>query len=261
MEPIPFRDLTMRVPGGLTRSATLARLSDSEIQESRNRSRNGFSMVELLCVVTIMSMLMMFSGVAITGLNKANAVNKAIFDVSGIYECARTCAMANSTYVRVGISQINANTGGNARSVPVTVITAIYSAHGSLTDDADIDMSSATKWPLMSKPLILENFCIYDNMNATKPDTSNDVRSSATDIASFIRPVATAGSVEFRSIVQFDPHGDARVIKAESVRYIKISLDQPAVPQSPDTPRQKNPFILRISGNTGNIDILRKENM
>ena len=221
--------------------------------------KRGFSLIELLTVTSIIALLASFSVPAMESLFRSGAVNQAAGDLSGTFECARSYAMSQNTYVRVGLACVSS---GSTASVPTLVVIAISSVDGSLTYDSASDMADNTRWKPLTRPLILGNVWTYDALNAsTAPDTRNDSLPSATDIPAFSRPAGRMGLVQFTSIVQFAPSGEAQVLKAESAHYIKIGLDQPRQPNAPDQARNENPFVLRLAAINGRIDILRKENL
>ncbi len=221
-------------------------------------SRRAFSLIELLCVVCVMTLLAVLSGPALRALQNAGAVNKAIEELSGTCAVARLYAMTHHTYVRVGIAQVAA---GGLRRVPSTIVIMLYSADGTLANDDATGMADNSKWRLINKALVLNNICVYDSLNASTPDTVDDAKPSATDIASFTRKVGDLGTCTFSAIIQFNAVGEARVSRSEPSRYIKLGMDQPRQASTPDIRRDENPFILRLSGINGTVNILRKENL
>lgn len=223
-----------------------------------SRRVKGFTLIEMIAVMGIMAILLAVSGPAIHAIKGAGGVTKASADLSRSLELARVYAMANRTYVRVGLAQAD-STGGN-RS-PLVIMTS-FSADGS--DQGDT--ADAAKWPQLGKPLVVENLRIFDSLNASQPNTENDVtpsqESSETGmIGKFSRKVPGFGStLNFTYAVQFSPNGEARVCTNEPARFIKIAIDEPD-PANNTLPLNKNPLILRLSAANGGINVLRKENM
>jgi len=209
----------------------------------------AFTLVELLVVTAIIGMTMAFVGPTIRSLSGAGNVNKAIGDVSGCLQSARAYAMATHTYVRVAVGKEAANAGSlNLASVFI----AILSADGTLGAGTAADMSDSSKWPMLGKPLVLDNLLVDNNIVGTSTDTSKDVLPSSSDIPTFSRTVA-GRSVSFNGgFIQFSPSGEARVILAQPARYIKIAMDKSSGALG------QNPFILRLSGINGAVMVLRK---
>ncbi|PTY06031.1 hypothetical protein DB346_01310 [Verrucomicrobia bacterium LW23] len=164
---------------------------------------------------------------------------------------ARTYAMANNTYVRVVMAKSTYGPYGATR----LVILPIYSADGSLDQDSSTDMRDASKWPALSQAVVLDQMELSDTINAIAPDTQNDALpgDTASDIADFIRRAPGLGSAElpFNACVQFQPSGEARVSKGIPARYIRIAVDGSGAKAG------RNPFILRVSGASGSVDVLR----
>lgn len=214
---------------------------------------SAFSLIELLSVLGIIAILSMVAGPAIRSLKGAGDVNQAIADSSRFLELARLHAMANNTYVRVAIAPIPASGG---RMTDGTMLVAMNSADGTL--GADESLGDPSKWPMIGRPLILENLVIDDKLDT--PLTTADVTPSGANvqggtlITPISRPVPGQGSspVAFSSFIQFSPSGESRVARDEPARNIKLGFQQ-------SVGSQGNPFILRLSGSNGRVSILRKE--
>jgi len=225
-----------------------------------SRLKKGFSLVELLAVMSMAVLLMTISGPVVGALKRSGSVTRASDDLSRTMELARVYAMANNTYVRVAFGSINPGSAG--RLTPAMVVLVMGSVDSTSSMNSAADMANAAKWVSLSKPLIMENLCMYDaTLNAQSPSTANDAVPSATDIGMFSKVVASLGTVNFSSFIQFNSSGEACVIQGQTARYIKIACDQPVQPNNMSVAQNKNPFILRLSGVNGSIGILRKENM
>lgn len=234
--------------------------TDSKLRGRAGSPASGFSLVELLVVIGVMALLVAFSGPMVGAIKSSNSVNRAASNLSQTMELARAYAMTHNTYVRVALGQVNAGVSG--RVTPATVAWVIGATDGTLSANSAPDMIDPSKWRPLAKPLIMENFCMYDGtLNAQSPSTVGDAVPSGTDIKTFSRNIPSLGTVNFNSIIQFNPSGEACVIQGQTARYIKIACDQPLQPSNATTAQNKNPFILRLSGVNGRIDILRKENM
>jgi len=205
-----------------------------------------------------MAIIITLSAVSVPALQSirgGSTVNKAVADLSSTLEMARAYAMANRTYVRILLGDAPA---ANGQVLPVLVAQPIFSANGSAAGD----MTDASVWPALSRPLVLQNLRIFDSLQGSLPvDTRNDVTPLGANVQGAVmsplkRATPGLGLMDFTGVIQFSPTGEARVSFEEPARYIKIAIDQPAS-GSATSAMGKNPFILRLSGINGSIRILR----
>jgi len=218
----------------------------------RGPVKYAFSLIELLSVLAIVGILAAAAGPAIRGLAGSGDINRSISNLSGNLELARTYAMTHHTYVRVAFSELSTSA---SRLSPGIGVLVIYSSDGTLDSDTASDMANPSKWPEASKNLVLENLGINDSLNASSALTAQDALPSASDISTFSRQIGGIATAQFSSFIQFNPTGEARVLKGEPARFIKLGMDRPA-PQN-----GKNPFLLRVSALNGTIHVFRKEDL
>jgi len=212
---------------------------------SRSSRQTAFTLIELLTVLTILVAVTSLSVPAFQTVLSASKMEKAASDLSGAIELARTYAMANHTYVRMGISDATTFPG---YSTPATVVVTFYPMDGTLDAAGSADMADASKWQMLGKALILSGLQANDQLGSSTDDTP-----SATNIASFSRNVSSLHQVEFKSFIQCNPNGETCVSTSTPSRYIKWGWNS--------TNTKSNPFVLRISGINGTISVLHKEDL
>jgi len=205
----------------------------------------AFTLIELLTVLAIVAALTSLSVPAFHSVKGAAMVDKAVSDLSSTVELARMYAMANHTYVRVGFSDV---TLFPVDPTPATVIVTIYSVDGTLDAASSTDMADSSKWPMLGKAMILNNLKANDTLGASSDDTPSD-----TDIAQLSRRVGNLGVVSFKSFIQCNPKGEICVSTSGPSRYIKMGWSSVA--------SKNDPFVLRLSGINGSINVLRQENL
>lgn len=221
------------------------------------KTATGFTLIELLVVVALIVLLGALTGPALRALNGAGTVNKAIADLGGTMVLARTYAMAHHTYVRAVFSQMPAS-GASGLALPETLVLVIVPAGGDIDQAGVGGMGDPSKWPAISRPLILPNLILQNALNAASPSTSQDLDPTQSTIVSVASPFSRqvnglSPAPQFTACIQFGPSGQAVIVDGTPARYIKLAFDRPA-PQD-----GKDPFLLRISGINGSIDVLRKE--
>lgn len=211
----------------------------------------AFSLVELLTVVAIITVLAAASGPALQALKSSGGVNHAITETSRTLEYARIYAMSNHTYVRVGIGQTGAS---GAYLTPSLVMIAIYSVDGTLDADTTSNMTDLAKWRPLVKPVIMDNLSVSSSLTIDMSlDLSEYTSPDKTDVPHPVTfKAGDRGSVSITSFIQFSPNGEARVARGEPSRFIDLAVDKPGAQSG------NNPFVIRLSGLNGNINILRK---
>ncbi|HEX4084927.1 MAG TPA: prepilin-type N-terminal cleavage/methylation domain-containing protein [Chthoniobacteraceae bacterium] len=101
--------------------------------------RNGFTLIELILVVGIMVLMMGLLIPAFNPLNSAGNFTKGVYDIAGVLDEARTYAMANNTYVWVGVTEED---GSRPSTTPYTsgtgrvVISVVASQDGTRYSDS-----------------------------------------------------------------------------------------------------------------------------
>jgi type II secretory pathway pseudopilin PulG len=215
------------------------------------RCVSAFSLLELLAVVSITMVLMVVSGPSISALSGVGGVNKAAADLAGALELARSQAMSRQTFVRVALADI---APGSVLPEGGVVVLVLSSADGTLVTADSASMSDSSLWPALGRPMVFRNLEIRDELNAGTPDTAHDSLPSGTNLTAGTpvrRVVSGLGEVSFTSVVQFDPTGQACVLKDIPARQVKIALDKRGALGG------KNPVIIRLSGHSGGVRILR----
>jgi len=204
----------------------------------RDRSR-GFTLVELLIVIGIMGMLFAMAGPALSTLKGAGDIGKASGDIQGIFEQARSYAMANNTYVYVGIQEQDGITPTAASGVGQVALGIVASVNGlrpySNSPSTPSALSASNITPIgrvkYFSSLHLTNWATAGtngNMaRNTPPDV--DLGTNTNCITTFQIPTSGTAKYTFSRVVEFDPQGVARyqtnaTFDASIKNYLEIPL-------------------------------------
>lgn len=241
---------------------------------SRFRCTRGFTLVELLLVVAIMTIMVAVLAFSVTGIKDAGRITRAGYDVAGLLENARAYARANNTYVWVGFFEEDATknpttpaTAGRGR----VIIATVACADGTYPDGNAGSVIDPTKL-VMVRPLVrinnaqLASFTPGNGTGATfetRPSVASDTARIGTSASSnlgfsFQYPLGTASKVQytFTNTIQFSPRGEASLAILPDIQpLVEIGL-RPTHGATVDTV-SKNLVAIQLTGITGNVTIYR----
>ena len=256
----------------------------------RRRSLAAFSLVELLVVIAIIAVMAALA--SSTGFMKSGGdFTKAAYDISGVLDQARAYAMANNTYVFVGIGEFDASQpSGKSPQVPGkgrVAIAAIatkdgtcnYPVGGNISSPAWTNYNNGANFVPVGKLLYFDNLHLVDL--GTPPTTGNMTRptvtstslnysvgsAACTSVTPFDWPLNKplgGGKYSFSKVISFSPQGVAR-IQAQSnsdeiAKWMEIGL-QPthgtSVPPVPANQNMGNQAVVQINGITGATRVYR----
>ena len=89
-------------------------MTSSSLPPSHKGRRHGFTLVELLVVVGVIVLMMTLAVPAFNSIRGGTDFTSVTYDMSGLLDQARAYAMANNTFVLVGIMEVNSSIGTNA---------------------------------------------------------------------------------------------------------------------------------------------------
>lgn len=171
---------------------------------SHTRTR-AFTLVELLSVVAVMGVMAAMVLPSLLGARSAADVNAAALEVASCLEHARAYAMANNTYVFVGVTERDGRDSDKPGVGQILVV-----AMGSRDGTRSFGTGGANLAPLSPlrryRNVSLED--VLPNTGAmSRPDVQDRYRVANQAFAS--TGTFTAFGHAFTRIVQFDPRGTA----------------------------------------------------
>lgn len=114
----------------------------------RSSRRLAFTLVELIVVMGIIVVMIALVVPAVTSIARTNSVTRALYEVTGALENARTYAVANQTYVYVGFVQEDLTTENRTRLVMATIASRDGTRPYLTKTDAAKDMDMSANGPL-----------------------------------------------------------------------------------------------------------------
>jgi len=167
----------------------------------------AFTIVELLAAMAVIVLMTVAVVPAFNGIQGAGNVTKAAYDVSSLLDQAKSYAMANNTYVFVGIAERD---GLDATKTGVGQI--VVSVMGSKDGTRAFGANNANLAPI-SKLRRLSNVHLGDTLPnsgaLSRPSVADSYRVG--NSAFQAESTFTSSGISFSKIIQFDPAGTAAV--------------------------------------------------
>ncbi|MEM6821596.1 MAG: prepilin-type N-terminal cleavage/methylation domain-containing protein [Verrucomicrobiota bacterium] len=220
---------------------------NQRLKPKRGRDfRRGFSMIELLAVLTIIVTLTTVGVVSTKGFS-ANGFNGALTSISATIDQARQYAISQNTYVWVAMNEQTIN---SQNTISIAILASVDGTDsinwsGIPTQD-DPNLTLVSK--IMTIPAL--RLSAADPLKTRIPDAPT---TSASDLANTItfrvRHPELGGVTNFDQVLQFSPRGEARTAQSLS-GYIDFGLE-------PSDNQNQNAAIIRILGFTGTTKVYR----
>ena len=198
----------------------------------------GFTLLELLIVISIIGILLVLIGPAFTSLKGGTDVTSAAYTIKGVLDTARTYAKANNTYTWVGFYEedVSSGTPGTAGTGRL-VMSVVASKDGTNVYGSGTVVIDPTKLLQVGKLIKIDNihlplFALGTGMGDTfdarpSPSPATDANYSRfgelnglppntaplTTPHNFQYPVGNPAPAQytFSKLLQFNPRGDSRV--------------------------------------------------
>ncbi len=217
--------------------------------------RRGFSLVELLTVLVIISIVSALAFEAMGSLGKSDGFNNATSTMSTLLEQARAYAMANNTYVFVGIVETDASQsagGAQATGVGRVAMQAFAAQDGTMN-------FSATNLVAIDKLQILNNVDLPSALTVTsgtlpnRPTADHNIDDAALSVPSAI----TSRNFTFSKVIAFDSLGVVHIPTSPQItgfQYLEID----AQPTNGTVISSKaNASAIQVDATTGAVTVYR----
>lgn len=264
-------------------------------REHNSRSGPGFSLIELLVVIVIIAILTVLMIPAFNSIKGGGDLTKAAYDIAGTLDNARAYAMANNTFVYVGIAEVDSSLDPSVSPQTITsdptvggrvVVLTVASRDGSRGYDVTSGSLPNPAWTSYnngSNLVALGKLQRFENMHlaprfSSLPNSGGLARptvSGGTGGAGYILGSETcqsvtpfdwplgkaigAGQYSFTKVINYDPQGVPRIQTTgntdDIVKYMEIGL-LPARGKVVAT-NVSNAAAVQINGITGATRIFR----
>jgi prepilin-type N-terminal cleavage/methylation domain-containing protein len=240
--------------------------SAPSISPSRAARPGGFTLVELLCVVAIISVLGSLVTFSILGIKGSRDLANGAYTLQGMLEQARTFAMAENTYTWVGLFEENPTAPGTAGTGQL-VISVVASANGmNVASTSTLTLIPSASLTQVSKLTKIVNVHLDPTIPAasvTRPTVATGTATGTYEVGSsafpsstlpnsFVFPLGSSSpQYTFTQIIQFNPQGDATRLNDNPATVMEIGL-QPTHGGS-ITPNETNFAVLQIAGIGGQV--------
>lgn len=257
----------------------------------------GFTLIELLVVIAIIALLSFLAVPAIESLGKAGGFSKAVYDMADSLNLARSYAVAQNTYVYVGLTEVDVTQLPSASPQAYSGIGGRVILAAVATNDGTNGMNgaplSAGTWSADYTPnsgpnqtpggnlTLVRQAQVFDFLHIAtvafpagtgtmdRPTPSTVVLpAQAGAVGSFSLPLGTAlggGKYNFytstpSATITYNPHGSVLDASGNPVQRLEIDLQPMSgakIPPSPGNANQGNLAAIVIDGTTGAVTVYR----
>lgn len=216
--------------------------------KSASRKQRGFSLVELMCVIAIISVMASITWPSIVGLVSGNRLTNNAYELGGLIQQARAAALTEHTYVWLGFSTTTQN------GSPSLVVASVMGNSGLSTD------LQTSNYQLAFKPVILRGVSVATATNYSALPGLDETHN--TDVASqtysFQMNALGAANTQFSDVIVFGPDGQAYLptstgaLGSAPVQCVGVGLN--AAPASVDL----RTVAVQVRGLSGQVSVFQQ---
>lgn len=202
--------------------------------------RNGFSLIEILVVISIIAIIAGITTLSMGGGN-AREFSTNLSEISGTLEVSLAQARSNRSSVRV----LFGSHQGKLVVLPLACATEEVAADRSLEG-----MGNVQTWVPTLKAAIIRNV----KFNPEFVPVSDTFETLGSHPSGTVGRKVSGESIEFDRFIQFSPSGEVTINELNQLlRGIQFGIEA--------TGGKAAKGVIRISGLTGRVEILREESL
>ena len=230
---------------------------------STRAKRRGFSLIELLSVLVVISIVSALVVTAMNSLGKADGFNNATTTLSTLLEQARAYAMANNTYVFVGIEETDASQPAGGAQNPGIGRLGIQAF---ASQDGTLNLAAGNRQAI-DRLQILNNLHIPASLSATSGTLANRPSAdyslgSSTGSTSYPTVssgnIITAGNFTFTKVIAFDALGVVHIPTSPAISGFQyIEIDAEPTNGTVISTNTTNVSAIQIDATTGAVTVFR----
>jgi prepilin-type N-terminal cleavage/methylation domain-containing protein len=255
----------------------------------RERTR-GFTLVEMLTVVSIAAILAILSVPALQGLQSAGGFDKSIYALADSLNLARSYAVANNTYVYIGLTEVDRLQNPGATPQVAGSGRVVLSIVATSDGTSDYSSSNSSVWTSagngtganLTQVRQVQTFDGFHIASTVFPTTTigNMARPSNVEATPALLPAAASpvtpfaiplgsnvttsgGKYNFNNtsseIICFNPQGGV-LLNGSAVQWLEIDVQLmlgAVAPTAPTNVNKGNQAALIVDGVTGAVNVYR----
>jgi prepilin-type N-terminal cleavage/methylation domain-containing protein len=257
------------------------KLIPMKIRTVSTKKNGGFTLVELLTVLSITAILAVLTVPAMQGLQSAGGFDKSVYAMADSLNLAHAYAIANNTYVYVGLTEVDRTqsplaspqvVGNGVGRVALSIVATMDG-----TSDANAWSTTGTNLAQVRQVQTFDFFHIASTVFPTVT-TGNMARPANVSTTPALIPAASAPGTPFSlplgstsgsgkynftnnhtQVICFNPQGGV-LLNGTAVQWLEIDV-QPMVgtvtPPTPANVNKGNQAALIVDGVTGAVNVYR----
>ena len=212
---------------------------------NRNRSRKGFSLIEVMCAISIMVLMTSVSLPSLVGIIAGNQLTNNAYALRDLIEQSRTYAITQHTYVWLGFS--SSTQGGSA---------SLVAANVAATSGLATDLQNGN-YQLVTTRAVLKNVELttaqnYESLPGLDKSENTDAASDNFSFTLTERGTPTT----FSEVIAFGPDGEVSLPQSNGTLQLTqcVGLGLNAVPAS----AKSRTAAVQVHGLSGQISVFRE---